>query len=69
MKVADLLKVLNRKINVVFIDRFTGKEIVTKEFNAKKENERMLSRREFLDKNIYMIFPAKDGNGFIVSLY
>lgn len=62
MKVKDLKKVTNINVNLIFYDRATNELISERNMNG-------YDRREFINREIYMIYPTEEINTLSIALY
>lgn len=62
MKVKDLKKVTNVNVNLIFYDRLTNELIVERNMNG-------YNHRNFINREIYMIYPTEEINTLSVALY
>ena len=62
MKVKDLKKVTNVNVNLIFYDRVTDELFVERSMNK-------YDHRDFINHEIYMIFPTEEINTLSVALY
>lgn len=62
MKVKDLKKITNINVNLIFYDRFTDELIIERNMNG-------YDHRDFINREIYMIYPTEEINTLSVALY
>lgn len=62
MKVKDLKKIANINVNLIFYDRFTDELIIERNMNG-------YDHRDFINREIYMIYPTEEINTLSVALY
>ena len=62
MKVKDLKKVTNINVNLIFYERGTNELINERNMNG-------YDHRDFINREIYMIFPTDEINTLSVALY
>lgn len=62
MKVKDLKRVTNVNINLMFYERMTNELIVERNMNG-------YDHRDFMNREIYMIYPTEEINILSVALY
>ena len=62
MKVKDLKRVTNMNINLIFYERMTNELINENNMNG-------YDHRDFINREIYMIFPTEEINTLSVALY
>lgn len=62
MKVKDLKKVTNVNVNLIFYERITNELISERNMNG-------YDHRNFINREIYMIFPTEEINTLSVALY
>lgn len=62
MKVKDLKKVTNISINLIFYDMLTDELIIERNMNG-------YDHRNFMKREVYMIYPTEEINTLSVALY
>ena len=62
MKVKDLKRVTNMNVNLIFYERITNELISERNMNG-------YDHRDFMNREIYMIFPTEEINTLSVALY
>ena len=62
MKVKDLKRVTNVNVNLMFYERMTNELINENNMNG-------YNHRDFMNREIYMIFPTEEINTLSVALY
>lgn len=62
MKVKDLKRVTNVNINLMFHERMTNEFINERNMNG-------YDHRDFINREIYMIYPTEEINTLSVALY
>ena len=62
MKVKDLKRVTNVNINLMFYERMTNEFINERNMNG-------YDHRDFINREIYMIYPTEEINTLSVALY
>ena len=62
MKVKDLKRVTNVNVNLMFYERMTNELINENNMNG-------YNHRDFMNREIYMIFPTDEINTLSVALY
>lgn len=62
MKVKDLKRVTNVNINLMFYERMTNEFINERNMNG-------YNHRDFINREIYMIYPTEEINTLSVALY
>lgn len=62
MKVKDLKRVTNVNVNLMFYERMTNELINERNMNG-------YDHRDFINREIYMIYPTEEINTFSVALY
>ena len=62
MKVKDLKKVTNVNMNLIFYERVTNELISERNMNR-------YDHRDFINREIYMIYPTDEINTLSVALY
>ena len=62
MKVKDLKRVTNMNVNLIFYERITNELISERNMNG-------YDHRDFINREIYMIYPTEEINTLSVALY
>lgn len=62
MKVKDLKRVTNVNVNLMFYERMTNELINERNMNG-------YDHRDFINREIYMIYPTEEINTLSVALY
>lgn len=62
MKVKDLKRVTNVNVNLMFYERVTNELISERNMNS-------YDHRDFINREIYMIYPTEEINTLSVALY
>lgn len=62
MKVKDLKRVTNVNVNLMFYERITNELISERNMNG-------YDHRDFMNREIYMIYPTEEINTLSVALY
>ena len=62
MKVKELNSVMGGGIIMYYRDKFTGEEIDSSRLTGRK-------RLEFMNRNVYMVFPSQNPKVLLVSIY
>lgn len=62
MKVKDLKRVTNVNVNLMFYERMTNELINERNMNG-------YDHRDFMNREIYMIYPTEEINTLSVALY